>query len=71
MGETLLQSGPSSYEKVAVCYFRALKVYPDPMNLIMALEQSLPQTVMEMIMKMMAKEADGGQKISEVDIELE
>jgi import receptor subunit TOM20 len=74
MGETLLQKGPSAYEQVAVCYFRALKVYPDPMNLMMALEQSLPKLVMEKIMHMMASDvgdADGLRLTELADDELE
>ncbi|KAJ3082535.1 hypothetical protein HK102_001614 [Quaeritorhiza haematococci] len=53
-GDELVQKGPMFFEAAAACYFRALKIWPDPMQLLMALEQSCPPPVFNTIMEMMA-----------------
>ncbi|KAJ3049199.1 hypothetical protein HK097_009771 [Rhizophlyctis rosea] len=53
-GETLLARGPSAYTEAASHFFAALRIYPEPMNLLMVFQQSLPQPVLELIMEKMA-----------------
>lgn len=62
-GEALLQQGPAAYETSAICFFRALRVYPDPMALMTALEQSLPQPVMAGIMQLMSEDVANARKM--------
>ncbi|KAI8918754.1 MAS20 protein import receptor-domain-containing protein [Entophlyctis helioformis] len=57
LGENLLGRGPAGFEAAAVCFFRAIKVYPEPMNLLMILQQSLPEPVLNMIVELMAADS--------------
>ncbi|KAJ3093033.1 hypothetical protein HK102_012242 [Quaeritorhiza haematococci] len=54
VGDELVQKGPLFYGAAAACYFRALKVWPEPMQLLVALEQSCPAPVFDTIMNLMA-----------------
>ncbi|KAI0650238.1 MAS20-domain-containing protein [Trametes meyenii] len=42
IGEQLAQKGPAWYLQSAIAFFRALRVYPSPVELIMMLQSSLP-----------------------------
>ncbi len=54
MGETLAAKGPVFYEKAATCFYKALRIYPEPMNLLMIFQQSLPEPVLAIVMEKMA-----------------
>ncbi|KAI9011340.1 MAS20 protein import receptor-domain-containing protein [Gaertneriomyces semiglobifer] len=54
LGEALVARGPQAYEVAAQCFFKALQAYSDPMNLLMALQQSMPEPVMNLIMELFA-----------------
>ncbi|KAI8819435.1 MAS20 protein import receptor-domain-containing protein [Fimicolochytrium jonesii] len=56
MGEALVQRGPQMHVAAAKCLFRALQAYGEPMNLLMVLQQTVPEPVMSLIMEMYAAE---------------
>ncbi|KAJ3036203.1 hypothetical protein HDV00_002999 [Rhizophlyctis rosea] len=64
-GEALLTRGPSAYEEAAGHFFAALRIYPEPMNLLMVFQQSLPEPVLNIIMEKMAADvrSQGAQDI--------
>ncbi|KAJ3296961.1 hypothetical protein HK104_001006 [Borealophlyctis nickersoniae] len=72
-GETLLARGPSAYEEAANHFFSALRIYPEPMNLLMVFQQSLPEPVLNIIMEKMAADVraaqDAGASVEEIEIE--
>ncbi|KAJ3292205.1 protein import receptor MAS20 [Rhizoclosmatium globosum] len=56
LGEQFLNQGPAHYKAAATCLFRALQVYPDPLKLLMAFQETVPPQVLDMVMQMMAQE---------------
>jgi len=74
LGEQFLNQGPAHFKAAATCLFKALKMYPDPLKLLMAFQDTVPQPVLEMIMAMMANDVPASeetepkeQKIQELD----
>ncbi|KAJ2557480.1 mitochondrial import receptor subunit tom20 [Coemansia sp. RSA 1933] len=55
-GETLCSAGPSAYPLAACHFYQALKVYPNPVELVMIYEKSTPPEVFKLVMTMMAQE---------------
>ncbi|RKP00510.1 hypothetical protein CXG81DRAFT_4856, partial [Caulochytrium protostelioides] len=55
-GERLLGMGPSRFDAAAVCYVRALKIYPDPMKLLEVLQQTMPEPVMNQILMLLSED---------------
>ncbi|KAJ3393288.1 hypothetical protein HDU84_002367 [Entophlyctis sp. JEL0112] len=60
LGEQFLNQGPSHFRAAATCLFRALQVYPDPIKLLMAFQETVPPPVLDMVMQMMAQEGPPG-----------
>ncbi|TPX67760.1 hypothetical protein SpCBS45565_g03542 [Spizellomyces sp. 'palustris'] len=58
MGEALLARGPQAYDVAAKCFFKALQAYAEPMNLLMVLQQSVPEPVLNTIMELYAADVD-------------
>ncbi|KAI8054279.1 MAS20 protein import receptor-domain-containing protein [Syncephalis plumigaleata] len=56
IGESLLTRGPSGYEDAAVHFYRAFRVYPSPMELLLILQKTLPTELFQIIMGMMQLE---------------
>ncbi|KAI8613072.1 hypothetical protein BC830DRAFT_1082940 [Chytriomyces sp. MP71] len=54
--------GPGYYKLAATCLFRALKVYPDPIKLLMAFQETVPPPVLDLVMQMMASEKPAARK---------
>ncbi|RPD66738.1 MAS20-domain-containing protein [Lentinus tigrinus ALCF2SS1-7] len=52
VGDQLLQKGPNFLLPAAMAFFRALRVYPSPVEFIMMLQQTLPETVFKVFMEM-------------------
>ena len=71
MGDAFISQGQPGFESAAVCYFKALKVYPDPMNFLRVLQQSLPEPVVAMIVDLMSADVQAmqSQKKSQVTME--
>lgn len=62
IGEQLFAMGADKHLEAAGAFFRALKVYPQPVELIMIYQKAVPKEVFDTIMRIVAKEvADGGE----------
>ncbi|KAG1147105.1 hypothetical protein G6F37_002868 [Rhizopus arrhizus] len=48
-GETLAAQGPSYYDEAVLCFFKALKVYPAPMELLSIYQKAVPEPVFQTI----------------------
>ncbi|KAI9225405.1 MAG: MAS20 protein import receptor-domain-containing protein [Piptocephalis tieghemiana] len=55
-GESLLPLGSSGYTEAAAAFFRALRVYPSPMEMVMIYQKTLPEPVFRLVMGMMSYE---------------
>lgn len=61
LGEQLFAMGPDKYLDAAAAFFRALKVYPQPVELIMIYQKAVPKEVFDTIMRIVSKDiATGG-----------
>ena len=54
IGELLAAQGPEHHLQAAAAFFKALKAYPSPMELLMIYQQAVPAEVMAYIRKMIA-----------------
>ncbi|KAI0314802.1 hypothetical protein OF83DRAFT_1135181 [Amylostereum chailletii] len=52
MGEQLCAQGPMFALPAAMCFFRALRVYPSPVELIVIYQQTVPEHVFKLVMEM-------------------
>ncbi|EIW76196.1 MAS20-domain-containing protein [Coniophora puteana RWD-64-598 SS2] len=52
MGEQLCAQGPMFHLPAAMCFYRALRVYPAPVELIMIYEKTVPQPVFQIVMEL-------------------
>ncbi|ORX97977.1 MAS20-domain-containing protein [Basidiobolus meristosporus CBS 931.73] len=55
-GEQLAAVGEQGYDEAAVCFFKALKVYPSPIELVMIYQKTVPEPVFNLVMGMMSLE---------------
>ncbi|CAG8436891.1 12365_t:CDS:2 [Funneliformis mosseae] len=55
-GETLFAGGESGYLDAALCFYKALKVYPNPVELIMIYQKTIPEPVFNLVYDMMSIE---------------
>ncbi|KAJ1957609.1 mitochondrial import receptor subunit tom20 [Dipsacomyces acuminosporus] len=55
-GETLCAAGESGYAEAACRFYQALKVYPNPIELVMIYQRTTPEEVFKLVMAMMAQE---------------
>lgn len=61
LGEQLFAVGSDKYLDAAAAFFRALKVYPQPVELIMIYQKAVPKEVFDTIMRIVSKDiATGG-----------
>ncbi|KAF3915218.1 hypothetical protein ABW20_dc0108524 [Dactylellina cionopaga] len=49
MGEALLQQGEARAVEAALCFYKALRVYPDPPNLLGIYEKTVPKNVLDIL----------------------
>ncbi|KAG0229305.1 hypothetical protein BGW42_001645 [Actinomortierella wolfii] len=54
MGEALFTRGPEGYEMAAICFYKALKVYPSPAELVMVYQKTIPPEVFTLVMGMLS-----------------
>ncbi|KAH7931323.1 MAS20-domain-containing protein [Leucogyrophana mollusca] len=52
MGEQLCAQGPMFHLPAAMCFYRALRVYPSPVELIVIYEKTVPPPVFQLVMEM-------------------
>jgi import receptor subunit TOM20 len=55
----LLILGPSFYETAAKALLRAIQIYPDPVQLLMILQQSIPEPVFQIVLRQMQEDIKG------------
>ncbi|KAF9963227.1 hypothetical protein BGZ65_005067 [Modicella reniformis] len=55
-GEALFTQGPEHYAQAAICFFKALKVYPAPAELVMVYQKTIPPEVFTLVMGMLSKD---------------
>ncbi|RKP34357.1 hypothetical protein BJ085DRAFT_23803 [Dimargaris cristalligena] len=55
-GEKFVAMGETGFENAAIVFYRALKVYPDPVELIMIYQKTVPQSVLSIIMGMLGQD---------------
>ncbi|KAJ3415313.1 hypothetical protein HDV05_005183 [Chytridiales sp. JEL 0842] len=78
MGEAFMVKGPAHFKSAAICLYRALKVYPNPVQLLEAFDRSVPPPVLEIIMSLLASDLEkrqgggaaagmGGATVQELD----
>ncbi|KAG6378570.1 hypothetical protein JVT61DRAFT_12835 [Boletus reticuloceps] len=78
MGETMSVNGPTFYMPAALCFYRAIRVYPSPLELIMVYEKSLSPPVFQLVMQLVnldvssspSSEREGPASIPDEDDEL-
>jgi len=58
-GETLCQDGGQAVE-AALCFYRALKVYPQPRDLISIYDKTVPKNVLDLLAEMIAADGEIG-----------
>ena len=56
-GEALFAQGTAFHVPAAVAFFKALKVYPAPVELVMIYQKAVPKEVFDLIMKLIARDA--------------
>ncbi|KAG0033996.1 hypothetical protein BGZ81_006508 [Podila clonocystis] len=61
-GEALFTRGPEGYEMAAVCFFKALKVYPAPAELVMVYQKTIPPEVFTLVMSMLSMDVQNKQE---------
>lgn len=52
MGEQLCAKGPTFNLPAALCFYRALRVYPSPVELIVIYERTVPPPVFQIVMQL-------------------
>ncbi|KAG1752464.1 uncharacterized protein EDB91DRAFT_1102768 [Suillus paluster] len=52
MGEQLCAQGPNYHLPAAMCFYRALRVYPSPVELIVIYEKTVPPPVFQLVMEL-------------------
>ncbi|KAF8897884.1 hypothetical protein BD779DRAFT_1782192 [Infundibulicybe gibba] len=52
MGEQLASKGPAFYLPAAMSFFRALRVYPSPVELIVIYQKTVPEPIFKLVMDM-------------------
>jgi len=48
--------GPENYGQAAICFYKALKVYPAPAELVMVFQKTIPPEVFTVVMGMLSKD---------------
>ncbi|KAG0212366.1 hypothetical protein B0O80DRAFT_90496 [Mortierella sp. GBAus27b] len=61
-GEALFTRGPENYAEAAICFFKALKVYPAPAELVMVYQKTIPPEVLTLVMSMLSKDVQSRQE---------
>ncbi|KAF9208923.1 hypothetical protein BGZ49_007129 [Haplosporangium sp. Z 27] len=61
-GEALFTQGPQNYGSAAICFYKALKVYPAPAELVMVYQKTIPPEVFTVVMGMLSKDVQSKQE---------
>lgn len=60
VGETLVAQGPQHYKTAAAAFYRGLKVYPNPAELLIIYRQAVPEQALDYVRQMVAKDVRMG-----------
>ncbi|KAF9937490.1 hypothetical protein BGZ67_001223 [Mortierella alpina] len=61
-GEALFTKGRDEYGAAAICFYKALKVYPAPADLVMVYQKTIPPEVFTVVMGMLSKDVQSKQE---------
>ncbi|KAF8935956.1 MAS20 protein import receptor-domain-containing protein [Dissophora ornata] len=61
-GESLFTLGPDNFGQAAICFYKALKVYPAPAELVMVYQKTIPPEVFTLVMGMLSKDVQSKQE---------
>ncbi|KAF9435377.1 hypothetical protein BGZ76_006417 [Entomortierella beljakovae] len=61
-GEALFTQGPQNFGQAAICFYKALKVYPAPAELVMVYQKTIPPEVFNIVMGMLSKDVQSKQE---------
>ncbi|KAG0366480.1 hypothetical protein BGZ54_005286 [Gamsiella multidivaricata] len=61
-GEALFTQGPEGYDMAAICFYKALKVYPAPAELVMVYQKTIPPEVFTLVMGMLSMDVQKKQE---------
>lgn len=56
IGETLVAQGSEHYLNAAAAFYRGLKVYPKPAELLLIYKQAVPEQALDYVRRMVAKD---------------
>ncbi|KAI9069255.1 MAS20-domain-containing protein [Trametes sanguinea] len=59
LGEQMAQQGPAFYMPAAAAFFRALRVYPSPVEFIMMIQSTVPPPIFKLFMELVNAEVSG------------
>ncbi|KAH9006787.1 MAS20-domain-containing protein [Lactarius hatsudake] len=66
-GEALCAQGPDFAIEAALAFFRALRVYPSPVELIMIFQNTVPEPIFKMVLEMMRLDVSDPPPSADVD----
>ncbi|KAF8936743.1 hypothetical protein EDD21DRAFT_374531 [Dissophora ornata] len=61
-GEALFTRGPEYFDMAAICFYKALKVYPAPAELVMVYQKTIPPEVFTLVMSMLSMDVQKKQE---------
>merc|ERR1712137_394116 len=56
-GEALFAQGAAYHVPAAIAFFKALKVYPAPLELVMIYQKAVPKEVFDLIMRLVTRDS--------------
>ncbi|KAJ9104925.1 hypothetical protein QFC19_003720 [Naganishia cerealis] len=63
MGEGLAATGPANEVSAALCFYRALRVYPSPVELIMIYQKTVPAPIFALLMELTSLDLEAGKDV--------
>lgn len=63
-GELLIQQGPDQYIAAAAAFFKGLKVYPKPLELLMIYQKAVPEPALNYIYEMVGRDVSSVGNVS-------
>ncbi|GHJ85030.1 hypothetical protein NliqN6_1432 [Naganishia liquefaciens] len=63
MGEGLAATGPANEVAAALCFYRALRVYPSPVELIMIYQKTVPASIFALLMELTSLDLEAGKDV--------
>ncbi|KAJ9117558.1 hypothetical protein QFC22_004408 [Naganishia vaughanmartiniae] len=64
MGEGLAATGSDNEVSAALCFYRALRVYPSPVELIMIYQKTVPASIFALLMELTSLDLEAGKDVA-------